>query len=195
MKGSAPAARTRIVAAVVFAVCLPSCGGSEGASPSPAEQVCGLLEDDEVEAALAVPTASHAPTEASPRSCSWAANGEPLVRVTLASQQWRDTAPRSPCGADAPVTATVLGAGAAMHSSCAAGDVAVTVVARTADRSAVSSLLRTAVSRVGSIDRAALGVEDIAPPECLQAWRAGTNAPVHCEEHPVAYREVAGGPR
>jgi hypothetical protein len=179
-------------AALVCAIVLGGCSGSDRPA---AEQVCDLLEDDEVEAALAVPTVVHSPTPSTPRSCSWAANGEPVVRVTVASQQWRDTAPRAPCGAEAPVTPTVLGAGAAMHSTCAAGDVAVTLVARTGDRAAVPALLRSAVSRVGSIDRAALGVEAIGPPECLEAWRAGTNAPVHCEEHPVAYREVVGPAR
>jgi hypothetical protein len=29
-----------------------------------------------------------------------------------------------------------------------------------------------------------------APPECVEAWRAGRYAPVHCEEYPDAYRAI-----
>ena len=29
-----------------------------------------------------------------------------------------------------------------------------------------------------------------APPECIDAWRAGHYAPVHCEEYPEAYKAV-----
>ena len=32
-----------------------------------------------------------------------------------------------------------------------------------------------------------------APPECIEAWRAGHYAPVHCEEYPEAYKAVRDG--
>lgn len=189
------AARTRVATAFLFALCAFGCGGSEEARPAPAEQVCRLLTDDEVKSTLSAGSVTHAPTQSTPRSCSWSTAGERLVQLTVSSTRWRDTSPRPPCGAAVPVTATALGAGAALFGTCAAGDVAVTATARTGDRTAVTALLDRAVSRAGSIDRAAFGMDAIGPPECLDAWRAGTSAPVHCEEHPLAYRETVGQPR
>jgi hypothetical protein len=189
------AAGTRIAAALLVALGASGCGGSDESSPAPAEQVCRLLADDDVETTLSAGSVTHAPTASTPRSCSWSTNGEPVVQLTVTSTKWRDTAPRAPCGAAAPATTTVPGAGAALFGTCAAGDMAVTATVRTADRPAVTALLDRAVSQVGSIDRAAFGIDAIGPPECLEAWRAGTNAPVHCEEHPLAYRETVGRPR
>lgn len=72
------------------------------------------------------------------------------------------------------------------------------LTATTAKPSGVIDLLHLAVSRIRSIDRAAFGFGPTretttsrtpgAPPECVEAWRGGQVAPVHCEDYPEAHR-------
>jgi hypothetical protein len=92
----------------------------------------------------------------------------------------------------------VLRRGAALHATCLADGLAVFLTTRTAERADVIALLELAVSRLGSVDRAAFGfdADTPAPPECVEAWRAGRFAPVHCEEYPEAFRATreAGPP-
>lgn len=125
-----------------------------------------------------------------PRSCTWATGADPaqaVVQLGLASQRWlrsprEDEGIGTPCEQGSAVT-TVLGRRAGLHATCLVHGVAVFLTATTAERAELIDLLDLAVSRIGSIDRAAFGFGSTtettasqtpgAPPECVEVWRAG----------------------
>lgn len=181
--------------------------------PPPAEQVCQLLTDEEVKTSLAVDAVSHTAAVSGPRSCTWARRADPnqpLVQLGLTSQEWLESPPAAdgvgaPCGQGSTLARTILGSRDALHVTCMVDGLAVFLTARTTERSDVIDLVRLTVSRIGSIDRAAFGFGPkpdrpgtsttmtqtlSAPPECVEAWRAGQFAPPHCEAYPEAYRAI-----
>ena len=194
-------------------------------APPPAEQVCQLLSDREVSASLAVGVAGHIPAGSGPRSCTWTEQGDPadvVAQLGLASQRWLRSPPSgggigAPCAQGSSLAKTVIGRNDndALHATCLVDGLAVSLTARTTERSDLIDLLKLVVSRIGSLDRKAFGFSSeteapdaptsvphkptaptstppkpTAPPECVEAWRADRAAPVHCEEYPETYRAI-----
>ena len=206
-----------MLAGVSLALLAGACGRATRTETStlpsapPAEQVCRLLADDEVRRSLSVDALVHTPAVPGPRACAWTSTGneQPLVHLGLASRRWLAPRPAGdglgpPCGQGSTVTTTMLGDRDAVHVGCLVDGLGVFVTAATSDRADVIDLTRLAVSRLGAIDRAAFGFDaepeagdstgdtPSAPPECLEAWRAGRVAPPHCEEYPEAYERFLG---
>ena len=171
----------------------------------PAEQVCQLLSDDEVNASVGVEAARHMPALSGPRSCSWVTEdgpGQVVVQLSLASQQWfqlplQGDVIEPPCPQGSKLAGTArLGNSDALHATCLVDGLAVFLTATTAKRAEVLGLLDSVVSRLGSINREAFGFGAIgqAPPECVEAWRARVTAPPHCEDYPEAYKAIREQP-